>query len=118
VDSYVAEKRNDTSVISKYFPKATLKHGIEGFPVFLLMRFRSPDNDSKIIVKSLGIYQFLLGRDSPRNFGYEIINNLETKTAESVEIVKNLQKNLNYPLYIKGVTISSKINQGYWIEAT
>ena len=82
------------------------------------MRFRSPDNDSKIIVKSLGIYQFLLGRDSPRNFGYEIINNLETKTAESVEIVKNLQKNLNYPLYIKGVTISSKINQGYWIEAT
>jgi hypothetical protein len=37
----------------EHFPKATLKHGVEGFPVLVLMNFY---NTNGLDVHSLGIY--------------------------------------------------------------
>lgn len=103
-ESFVAQKQNSSSAINKYFPKATLKHGVEGFPVFLILRFKGSDNDNGL--HSMGIYQFILGRKSPRNLGYEIINKV-TGLEET---------NITYPFYKTGVNISVKENKGYWIE--
>lgn len=108
LNSFVTEKLNPESAISKHFAKATLKHGVEGFPIFLIMRFNTQgDLDAKSIA-TLGIYQFILGRDSARNLGYEIITDVEGMEEQS---------EMTYPYYKnEGVRLSSNLNKGYWIE--
>lgn len=103
-DSYISEKDSPTSATSKYFPKATLKHGVEGFPIFLIIRFHNPDS-SELVIRSLGIYQFILGRDSARNLGYEIIKE-----------VKGIDEEITYPYYKSEVQLTIESNKGYWIE--
>ena len=105
--TYVAQKNNPNSATQKYFPKATLKHGVEGFPVFLIMRFHDPESEAGE-VKSLGIYQFILGRNSARNLGYEIIGSV-TGMDEAATIK-------TYPYYKENVEIITVPNKGYWIE--
>lgn len=102
--SFIAEHNKTNSAIKKYFPKATLKHGVEGFPVFLIMRFKGESNNDAGL-HSMGLYQFILGRKSPRNLGYEIINK-----------VTGIDEDIKIPFYKEGVEITSKINKGYWIE--
>lgn len=106
-NAYVAQKNNPESATQKYFPKATLKHGVEGFPIFLVMRFHDPNSESGE-VKSLGIYQFILGRNSARNLGYEIIGSVTGMDAAS--------SISSYPYYKDGVEIITTPNKGYWIE--
>lgn len=103
--SFIAEKKKPESPIRKYFPKATLKHGIEGFPVFLILRFKG-ESSTDSGIHSMGIYQFILGRQSPRNFGYEIINSISGIDDSS----------LTYPYYNGNVTVGVSTNKGYWIE--
>lgn len=110
LEEFQKQKRNSVSAIQKYFPHATLKHGIEGFPVFLIMRFHSLDAN-EIIVKSLGIYQFILGRDSARNLGYEIITKVTSKDENNP-----LPDQLTYPYLHNNIEIISDKNKGYWIE--
>lgn len=98
------KEAKNTNVMKNYFPKATLKHGVEGFPVFLIMRFKKDKEESKEIV-TLGIYQFILGRDSSRNLGYEIITQ-----------VNGMEENPTYPYYKDDVTITTSKNEGYWLE--
>lgn len=104
-NSFISAKNTANSPIKKYFPKATLKHGVEGFPVFLIMRFKGNSSEDTGL-HSMGLYQFILGRKSPRNLGYEIINKVEGIETE----------NITYPFYQEGVTISVKENKGYWLE--
>ena len=104
-NSFIKQKQNSSSAISTYFPKATLKHGVEGFPFFLILKFRGV-SDSDNGLHSMGIYQFILGRKSPRNLGYEVINKIEGIT----------ENKLTYPYYNNNVTISVTENKGYWIE--
>ncbi len=104
--SFNAQKNNTSSAINTYFPKATLKHGVEGFPIFLILTFKSEDGLSSE-THSMGIYQFILGRESPRNLGYEII------TSVTSELNPN---NLVYPLLQENVTLGIKYNNGCWIE--
>lgn len=106
-NTYVAQKNNPNSATQKYFPKATLKHGVEGFPVFLIMRFHDPESKAGE-VKSLGIYQFILGRNSARNLGYEIIGSV-TGMDEAATIK-------TYPYYKENVEIITIPNKGYWVE--
>lgn len=108
--TFSQQKSNPSSAIQKYFPKATLKHGIEGFPIFLIMRFNDGgDSDAKTIA-TLGIYQFILGRDSARNLGYSIITNVSGMDEAS---------SITYPYYKnEGVQLTSTDNKGYWIEMT
>lgn len=110
--SFISQKNNPSSAIAKYFPKATLKHGVEGFPIFLLVKFKGEtDNDAGI--HTMGIYQFILGRKSPRNLGYQIITNIDGSNA-SQEITDTTK--FLYPYYNENVQISYKENKGYWIE--
>lgn len=104
-ESFISEKQRNNSPIQKYFPKATLKHGVEGFPMFLILRFKG-ENASDIGLHSMGIYQFILGRKSPRNLGYEIIN-----SVTGIE-----DNNITYPYYAEGIELGVKVNKGYWIE--
>lgn len=108
--TFSQQKSNPSSAIQKHFPKATLKHGIEGFPIFLIMRFNDGgDSDAKTIA-TLGIYQFILGRDSARNLGYSIITGVTGMEEAS---------NITYPYYKnEGVQLTSTDNKGYWVEMT
>lgn len=110
--SFITQKDNKSSVISKYFPKATLKHGVEGFPIFLLIKFKEA-NSNDTGIHTMGIYQFILGRKSPRNLGYEIITGIDGSNADS-EITDSTQ--FVYPYYNQNVQINCKENKGYWIE--
>lgn len=103
--TFEAQKSKESSAIQKYFPKATLKHGIEGFPVFLILRFYN-ENPKVKIIKSLGIYQFILGRDAARNLGYEII-----KGVNGIDVGE-----ITYPFYKPNVQLEVSYNKGYWIE--
>lgn len=55
---------------------ATLKRTVEGFPVFLIMRF-AVTNSSIISTTPLGIYSFNLGRNAYRNLGFKIITRID-----------------------------------------
>lgn len=88
-----------------YFKDVTLKHGVEGFPCFTIMRFADGT------VKSLGIYQFILGRQSPRNLGYEIITGVRSK-SEYVD----LESELSFPICSNNIEISTTNVEGYWFE--
>jgi hypothetical protein len=71
------------------------------------MRFNTPGSETGE-VKSLGIYQFILGRNSARNLGYEIIGSV-TGMDEAATIK-------TYPYYKEDVEIITTPNKGYWIE--
>ena len=90
-----------------------LKHGVEGFPVFVIIQFADG-------VKTLGIYQFILGRSSARNLGFEIVtsltnNGLETPQTDPVFNDDKLGI-YNYPLILTSASITTKKIQGVWIE--
>lgn len=110
--SFITQKNNSSSAIAKYFPKATLKHGVEGFPIFLLVKFKG-ETSSDSGIHTMGIYQFILGRKSPRNLGYEIITNIDGSNADT-EITDSTK--FTYPYYNQNVQISYKENKGYWME--
>lgn len=88
--------------------KPTMKVAVEGFPVFVIIRFYDVD-PTKIIVKSLGIYQFILGRDSVHNLGLKVLNNLKKGGENIVPSV--------FPFYEEGCTFDEANMESYWIEA-
>lgn len=106
--SFIAAKNDKSNKMNTYFPKGTLKHGVEGFPIFLIMKFKETSNEDSGL-HSMGIYQFILGRKSPRNLGYEIIKNVTSSDGED-------PTGVTYPFYKTGVNIEVKENKGYWIE--
>jgi hypothetical protein len=103
LETFVEQKTKKDSAIQKHFPHATLKHGVEGFPVFIIMQFA----DGK--TATLGIYQFILGRNSPRNLGYEVISGVTGMPDAS---------DITYPYYNDNVEIKTTDVKGYWIEMT
>lgn len=88
---------------------ATLKHTVEGFPVFLIMHFYS-NNTGDISVSPLGIYSFNLGRNAYRNLGFKKITSItdnETKEAPEINI---------FPYVIQNATIVEESSNANWIE--
>lgn len=100
----------ETEIAKKYFPDVTLKHGVEGFPVFAIMRF-APEN-GKEQIRTLGIYQFILGRDSQRNLGYEFIKGIKDKNGN------DFKGSLSFPLISNEITFETEKIDGYWLEFT
>lgn len=91
--------------------KPTLKTAVEGFPVFLIIRFYD-SNPLVIDVRSLGIYQFILGRDSVHNLGLKILNKVkDASTGASVVPDK-------VPFYAPNCQFEEANQDAYWIEAT
>ncbi len=113
LSSFQKQKNDTTSPVHTCFPKATLKHGVEGFPVFLIMKFAVADNSSNDTgVHTLGIYQFILGRESPRNLGYEMITDFQKNDGTKLSV-----KDITYPYLGEDITLKTEDNNyGAWLE--
>lgn len=71
-DCYPAKSKVDALKASGSLPPdVTVKPTIEGFPVLLIVNFKSETGDSRDI-RVLGIYSFNLGRESEFNQGYKV----------------------------------------------
>lgn len=102
----------------KTFKNATLKHAIEGFPVFVILKTHTTTSQGSTTdtgIHTLGIYQFILGRSSYRNLGYKYIDDIHLSTDPSVKL--DPSKISSYPYYSKDYVINDKNVGGYWIEA-
>ena len=106
-------KCKESAVGKSCFPEVNLKHGVEGFPVFVIIQFKDG-------VKTLGIYQFILGRSSARNLGFEIVTSLQNNGLETPQINPSFNDDkigiYNYPLILTNASITTKKIQGVWIE--
>lgn len=109
LDSKALSKFKNSKYYQKSTVKPTMKAAVEGYPFFLIIRFYSSDT-KEVIVKSLGIYQMLLGRESVHNLGLRVLDSI-TKGGE--EIVPD-----KFPYYTEGVTFNEMDMNSYWIEAT
>lgn len=65
-------------------PTATLKHTVEGFPVFVIMKFHT-STTSTVSVTPLGIYSFNLGRNAYRNLGFKKIDRITFGGSDTIE---------------------------------
>lgn len=90
--------------------KPTMKVAVEGFPIFFIARFYDPD-PTKVVVKSLGIYQFILGRNSVHNLGLKVLESVKDKNGDI--LIPD-----SFPYYEEGVTFEEADMESYWIEAT
>lgn len=97
------------------FKKATLKHAVEGFPVFVILR--TNDKNTGTSIHSLGIYQFILGRDAHRNLGYKVINSITKTSSGSTYSIDKSVVGSTFPFFETGCTYNETRIGGYWIEA-
>ena len=102
-------------VAKNCFSEVNLKHGVEGFPVFVVIQFKD-------ISKTLGIYQLILGRSSARNLGFEMIKQLTDNGLESPVVNPSFKDDkigrYNYPLVLTNVELETETIEGVWIEFT
>lgn len=89
--------------------KPTMKVAVEGFPVFVIIRFYS-GSQQVIDVHSLGIYQFILGRDSAHNLGMKSIESITGKDGNNILVD-------TVPYYNRECTVKEFDMKSHWIEA-
>ena len=89
--------------------KPTMKVAVEGFPVFVIIRFYS-GSQQVIDVRSLGIYQFILGRDSAHNLGMKSIESITGKDGNNILVD-------TVPYYNAECTVKEFDMKSYWVEA-
>lgn len=92
----------------KQQPTVTLKHTVEGFPVFLIMKFNT-NTSSTISVTPLGIYSFNIGRDAYRNLGFKKVNSISDSVGDVPEIK-------TFPYLLERARISETNSDANWIE--
>lgn len=101
--------------------KPTLKHTVEGFPVFLLVRFFQPDGSVEDPVTPLGIFNLNLGRDAYRNLGFKKVEKILDSNNNQVIVDKIpyfasnctvTETDMSYP----GVNPSDVERRPHWIE--
>lgn len=89
--------------------KPTMKVAVEGFPVFVIIRFYS-GNQQVVDVHSLGIYQFILGRDSEHNLGMKSLEYIRDNTGSDIQVD-------TVPYYKEGCTVKEFDMESQWVEA-
>ena len=89
--------------------KPTMKVAVEGFPVFVIIRFYS-GSQQVIDVRSLGIYQFILGRDSAHNLGMKSIESITGKDGDNILVD-------TVPYYNDECTVKEFDMKSQWVEA-
>lgn len=96
-------------------PHATLKHTVEGFPIFFIMKF---SNDGGTVTYPIGIASFNLGRKAYRNLGFKslVYINSENEGLFPVADNKEAANNTTYPCYKQGVTIYELNMDCEWVE--
>ena len=92
----------------KQQPTVTLKHTVEGFPVFLIMKFNT-NTSSTISVTPLGIYSFNIGRDAYRNLGFKKVNSISDSVGDTPEIK-------TFPYILERARINETESDANWIE--
>nr|DAQ68408.1 MAG TPA: Serine/threonine-protein kinase BRI1-like 1 [Crassvirales sp.] len=92
----------------KQQPTVTLKHTVEGFPVFLIMKFNT-NTSSTISVTPLGIYSFNIGRDAYRNLGFKKVNSISDSVGDVPEIK-------TFPYLLERARINETDSDANWIE--
>lgn len=101
----------NSNYVKEQQPTATLKHTVEGFPVFLIMKFFT-DSTNKVSTTPLGIYSFNLGRNAYRNLGFKSVTSITDQNTNTFEVK-------TFPFYKDKVTFNeteeSKITAN-WIE--
>lgn len=88
-------------------PSATLKHTVEGFPVLLIMKFRT-ENVSDVSITPLGIYNFNLGRDAYRNLGFKKVNTIK-KDGQNIQVT-------SFPYLAEHCVVDEEESNANWIE--
>lgn len=86
---------------------ATLKHTVEGFPVLLIMKFRT-ENVGDISITPLGIYNFNLGRNAYRNLGFRKINSIK-KDGANISVTA-------FPYVAEHTVVDEEDSEANWIE--
>lgn len=86
----------------------SLKHTVEGFPVFLIMKFNT-NTSSTISVTPLGIYSFNLGRNAYRNLGFKKV----TSIADSAGDIPTIN---TFPYLLEKAKITETESDANWIE--
>lgn len=99
----------DSEYVKKQQKTATLKHTVEGFPVFLIMKFYT-DAQNKVSTTPLGIYSFNLGRNAYRNLGFKKVNKIVDEGNNAFEVT-------TFPFYKDKVKyIEEDTKDANWIE--
>lgn len=99
----------DSDYVKKQQKTATLKHTVEGFPVFLIMKFYT-DAQNKVSTTPLGIYSFNLGRNAYRNLGFKKVNKILDEGNNAFEVT-------TFPFYKDKVKyIEDDTKDANWIE--
>lgn len=107
---YGTTETKNTTFRALQQPDVTLKHTVTGFPILLIMKFKTSDT-SPVSLTPLGIYSFNLGRDAIRNLGFKKVTSI--KDADG-----NLIKIDSFPFVATNITINEDSDEsgGVWIE--
>lgn len=99
----------------KQQPTATLKHTVEGFPVFLIIKFTG-EAGKEITTTPVGIYSFNLGRGAVHNLGFKNLQSLTVTQDDGSSITPTIDK---FPFYAENALLVDDLNNtvdGVWIE--
>lgn len=96
-------------------PYATLKHTVEGFPIFFIMKFSSGGG---AVTYPIGIASFNLGRRAYRNLGFKSLVYITTKDGVYFPAAgeENSGSSTTYPCYKQDVNIYELNMDCEWIE--
>ena len=87
----------------------TLKHTVEGFPIFLIMKFNTTET-SKVSTSPLGIYSFNIGRDAYRNLGFKKLNSIILPGDSSPSPITS------FPFIAENCVFNEEDSNANWIE--
>lgn len=101
----------DSQYVKTQQPTATLKHTVEGFPVFVIIKFYT-DAQNTLSVTPLGVYSFNIGRDAHRNLGFKQVKSIKNATDHNPIQVTT------FPFYVDNVEVDETFDQdkSAWIE--
>lgn len=108
-DKKAVDNVYESDYVKKQQKTATLKHTVEGFPVFLIMKFYT-DAQNKVSTTPLGIYSFNLGRNAYRNLGFKKVNKIVDEGNNVFEVT-------TFPFYKDKVKyVEEDTPNANWIE--
>lgn len=102
-------------------PHATLKHTVEGFPIFFIMKFSNSTTDANgnkvtgTVTYPIGIASFNLGRKAYRNLGFKSLVYINSSDG-LFPIAGDNETGTTYPCYKQNVTISELNMDCEWVE--
>ena len=107
-DPTAIDNVENSDYVKNQQPTGTLKHTVEGFPIFLIANFHTTET-SLVSTTPLGIYSFNLGRDAFRNLGFRKVNSITNSTGERFNVT-------TFPFLAENCTYDETDSNANWIE--